>query len=89
MIVATYLWGENMKNSARLFSPTVYADGQLFNSLGAVLIASMLIVLCVSCSFVTRDDIFRRILKSRHVKGTLWTYTTCVSFLVQSHLAKQ
>lgn len=87
VIVATYLWGENMKNSARLFSPTVYADGQLFNSLGTVLIASMLIVLCVSCSFVTRNDIFRRILKSRHVKGTLWTYTTCVSFLVIGVLA--
>ncbi len=33
-----------MKNSARLFSPTVYADGQLFNSLGAVMVTSLLII---------------------------------------------
>ena len=38
------------------------------------------------CKLFIRDsgnDIFRRILEeSRHVKGTLWTYPTCVSFLV-------
>ena len=74
VITATYLWGENMKNSTSLFSPTVYADGQLFNSLGAVLIASMLIVLGVCCTFVTRNDIFRRILNARHSKAYLGIY---------------
>ena len=80
VITATYFWGENMKNSSGLFSPTVYADGQLFNSLGTVLIASLLIILSVCCVFVTRNDIFRRILVSRHTKGTLWLY----AFLVTS-----
>ena len=78
VIVATYLWGENMRNSSRLFSPTIYADGQLFNSLGAVLIASLLIVLCVGCAFVTRNDIFRRIMRARHPKWALGLYAVCV-----------
>lgn len=82
VITAAYFWGENIKNSSRLFSPTVYADGQLFNSLGVVLIASMLIVLCVCCIFVTRNDIYRRILRSRHSKGTLWTYAILIFLLM-------
>ena len=86
VITATYLWGENMKNSSRLFSPTVYADGQLFNSLGAVLIAALLIILCVSCTFVTRNDIFRRILKTRRQKFSLWLYTGCVTLLISGVL---
>lgn len=81
VITATYLWGENMKNSAPLFSPTVYADGQLFNSLGAVLIASLLIVLSVCCTFVTRNDIYRRILSAKHSKACLVTYTV-INFLM-------
>ncbi len=81
VIVATYFWGENMKNSAKLFSPTVYADGQLFNSLGAVLIASMLIMLSIGCTFVTRNDIFRHILKTRRVRLSLWIYATCIFLL--------
>lgn len=82
VITATYLWGENMKNSSRLFSPTVYADGQLFNSLGAVLIASLLIVLSVCCTFVTRNDIFRRILKTRNRKLALGLYAVCIFLLI-------
>ena len=82
VISATYFWGENMKNSFKLFSPTVYADGQLFNSLGAVLIVSLLIVLSVCCTFVTRNDIFRRILRTRHRKRTLGLYAVCIFLLI-------
>lgn len=86
VITATYFWGENMKNNSRLFSPTVYADGQLFNSLGAVLIAALLIILCVSCTFVTRNDIYRRILKTKRQKFSLWIYTVCVTLLISGVL---
>ncbi len=82
VITATYLWGENMKNSSKLFSPTVYADGQLFNSLGAVLITALLIILFIGCAFVTRNDIFRRIAKARHPKTALWFYAGSVSLLI-------
>ena len=87
VIFATYLWGENMRNSSKLFSPTVYADGQFFNSLGAVLIVSLLIILCVGCAFVTRNDIFRKILKARHYKFALGTYAVCILVLAAGVLA--
>ncbi len=82
IITATYYWGENMKNTSRLFSPTVYADGQLFNSLGAVLTVSLLIVLSVCCVFATRNDIYRRILRSGHTKGMLWLCAASVSAMM-------
>ena len=78
VIFATYLWGENMRNTSKLFSPTVYADGQIFNSLGAVLTVSLLIVLCVGCAFVTRNDIFRRILRAQHRRFALGLYAVCI-----------
>ena len=78
VIFATYLWGENMRNTSKLFSPTVYADGQIFNSLGAMLTVSLLIVLCVGCAFVTRNDIFRRILRAQHRRFALGLYAVCI-----------
>lgn len=82
IIIATYFWGENMKNTSGIFSPTVYADGQLFNSLGAVLMVSLLIFLSVYCVFATRNDIYRRILRSGHTKGMLWVCAASVSAMI-------
>ncbi len=86
-IVENHLWGENIKSSSRIFSPTVYADGQLFNSLGAVLIVSILIVLLICCTFAARNGIFRRILKARHRKRILGLYATCMFLMIAGVLA--
>lgn len=51
---------------SKLFSPAVYADGKLFNSLGAALITSFLIVLLISTVFFFRRKLYRNILRSRH-----------------------
>ncbi len=63
---SAYLWGENIKDNSVLFSATVYADGQFFNSLGALLIVSILLALSVCCLFLTRKAIYRVILQSRN-----------------------
>lgn len=86
-IVENHLWGENIKSSSRLFSPTVYADGQLFNSLGAVLIVSILIVLLICCTFAARKGIFRRILKARRCKRILGLYAACMFLMIAGVLA--
>ena len=86
-IVENHLWGENIKSSSRLFSPTVYADGQLFNSLGAVLIVSILIVLLICCTFAARNGIFRRILKARHRKQILGLYAAGMFLVITGVLA--
>ena len=45
---------------SKLFSPTIYADGQVFNSLGSVLIASLLIVILISALFFARKSLLRK-----------------------------
>ena len=82
VIIATLLWGENIKNSSSLFSPTVYADGQLFSSLGAVAVVSLLIILSICCVFATRNDICRRILRANHIKGMLRIYASCLTAMI-------
>ena len=78
---ATYIWGENIKDTSRLFSPTVYADGQLFNSLGSVMITAALITLSVFCVFTVRKDIFKNILKASRQKTALVLYSVCIVLL--------
>lgn len=64
-MVAAYFWGTNIKDDSKLFSPSVYADGELFNSLGAVLIASILIATGIFCLHLARRDIYRHVLRRR------------------------
>ena len=87
VIIGSYLRGENIRNGTGLFSPTVYADGQFFNSLGAVLIVSAMIVLCIGCIFVTRREIFRYILGTSHPKRGLALYALCIFLIMAGVLA--
>lgn len=48
-----------------LFSPTIYADGRLFNSLGIVIIVSLLLFTGICVLFFQRKRILRKILKAR------------------------
>ena len=87
VMLAAYIWGGNVKNTSKLFSPTIYADGQMFNSLGAVLIVSLLIILSIGCIFVTRYDIYRRILKARRPKLTMWLYSAVMLLMMAGVIA--
>lgn len=82
VMLAAYLWGENIKDSSKLFSPTIYADGQFFNSLGTVVIFSLLIVLSICCVFVTRRDIYRVILRARDPKLSLIVNASCLAAII-------
>ena len=54
-----------LSNSIELFSPTVYADGRLFFSLGNVLILHLLIFLAVVYVYLNRRKLLRWIRKGR------------------------
>ncbi len=68
-ITGTGFLGENPNNNnMRIFSPTIYADGKFFNSLGAVMIVSGVIVLGILLLFMFRRKIYRKVLRSAHEK---------------------
>lgn len=82
VMVGAYFRKEHIKDNSKLFSPTIYADGQFFNSLGTVLIVSSLIFLVVCCLFVTRYDIYRRLLKSRTPRTVMHAYSFAIVTLM-------
>ncbi len=61
---ALFFWGRTAGNYISLFSPTVYADGAVFYSLGAHIDFVVGMALLVFFLYIVRDDINRR-LKSR------------------------
>lgn len=56
-----YLWGRTLKGSTPLFSPALYADGALMDSLGTLLIVNLSLFMGVLYTYAIRMDIFRRL----------------------------
>ena len=59
--IAFYCIGFGMQGSSTLFSPTIYADGPVFYSLGALLIINICITLLYLCMYIARRDLGRRV----------------------------
>lgn len=57
LFMMSFIWGLQMNGSTGLFSPTVYADGGLFLSLGALILINTLITLMTTCIFLVRNRI--------------------------------
>lgn len=68
-LLAFYLFGYGLKGTSDLFSPTIYADGPFFYSLGALLIFNMWIMMTVSCIYICRVPVLRALDKS----GKSWS----------------
>ncbi|MGM9764821.1 MAG: hypothetical protein ACI3ZO_00550, partial [Candidatus Cryptobacteroides sp.] len=58
-----YAVGTGMQASSSIFSPTLYADGPVFYSLGAVLIINLWITLMCGCLFMTRKLLLRDVMR--------------------------
>lgn len=57
--LATYLLAHGASSSAQFFSPILYADNNVFSSLGEFLLNNTLISLIVYALFLIRGDMFR------------------------------
>ncbi len=65
LFAMSYIWAVQMTGSTALFSPTIYADGPFFFSLGALLLINTYITLFSICSFFIRNRIFALVRKKR------------------------
>ena len=72
---------------SKLFSPTIYADGRILNSLGVVLTLSLSIVAAVCLVFAFRKRILRRILDGSHPRRRLAIHTALLILLLAGILA--
>lgn len=55
---ALFLWGRGSSLTQSLFSPLIYADGNFFYSIGAILIINIALVASVICLFLVRGVIY-------------------------------
>ena len=55
LFLMSFIWGMQLNGVTELFSPTVYADGALFFSLGSLVLVNMFITLFVICTFLVRN----------------------------------
>ncbi len=59
VMTALYLWGRNAQGDLRIFSPTLYADGPVLWSLGAVLLVNLAITILAAGLYIVREDLYR------------------------------
>ena len=75
LFLMSYIWGIQMNGSTELFSPTMYADGPVFSSLGSLLLINTYITLTVTCLFLVRNRILAVIRKrKKHYRRNLMIY---------------
>ncbi len=65
LTTAAYIWELQMSGSAELFSPTLYADGPVFFSLGALILLNAFITMFHICTYMMREETARLIHSSR------------------------
>ncbi len=83
LFAMSYIWAVQMNSSSELFSPTVYADGPFFFSLGALLLVNTYIALFSTCSFFIRNRIAALVRKDRrHRRRNMAVYGLVITALI-------
>ena len=81
LFLMSYIWGFQMNGSSEFFSPTVYADGAFFFSLGALILLNTYITLFALCSYLAKDSILTKI-RSEKTKRKTGLIIYCASKLL-------
>lgn len=65
MTATGYFWGLRLQSTTAIFSPSIYADGRLFYSFGALLIVNTYIFLYILSTYIVRNVFTVKILRSK------------------------
>ena len=75
LMVMSHMWAQRMKESIEFFSPTIYADGTLMNSLGVLMISNTFITMIFTCCYMIRNRILAHIrVRRSHQKRRMTLY---------------
>lgn len=92
LTIVAFFWGVQMSNSMELFSPTLYADGQVLFSLGALILLNTYITMLHICSYMMREKVADHIREHRrHRRKHLAIYgiiciAAAVSTFIYTHI---
>ena len=62
----SFIWAIQMNGNTELFSPTTYADGPIFFSLGSLIIINAYITILGLCTYLMKDTFLEKFQKNRH-----------------------
>ena len=65
LLVISFTWSLQLSGNTNLFSPTTYADGPVFFSLGALLLLNTYITMLAFCTYMTREAMLGKIRKDK------------------------
>ncbi len=83
LFLMSFMWGLQMNGSSELFSPTIYADGPVFFSLGALLLINTYITLFSTCSFFIRNRLAAIARKDRkNMRRNMGIYGIVIMILI-------
>lgn len=82
-----YIWGMQMTDSLALFSPSTYADGAFFFSLGSLLIINGYISLVCLCTYMINGKIIERINNNRKHRRQGLIIHSCIMTAVAIFIA--
>lgn len=83
LLTISFAWGLHLGEYTDLFSPTTYADGHLFFSLGALILLNTYITVIGLCTYMVRDALLNKIREDKGIrKKGLIIYSTVLVILV-------
>ena len=82
IFLAFYLFGYGMQGSSSLFSPTIYADGPMLYSLGAVLIINLWLILLFFSTYLVRKDILEYVFEKNTRRRASFMISATVTFCI-------
>ena len=58
LLAGLYFWGRFSRNRVLIFSPMLYAGGDVLYSLGAVILINLAILMCAGCAYMVRRNVW-------------------------------
>ena len=68
LTVLSFIWGMKTNGHSDIFSPTTYADGQLFFSLGALIILNAYVTILGLCTYLSKDALAGKIREDKNIR---------------------
>ena len=79
LMVLSFIWGMKTNGHSDIFSPTTYADGQLFFSLGALIILNAYVTILGLCTYLAKDALAGKIREDENTRTkSLLIYGTSI-----------
>ncbi len=79
----SYMWAVQMNGAVEIFSPTIYADGPVFFSLGSLILINTYITLFSTCSFYIRNRLAAIARKDRkRMRSHLAAYGAIITVII-------